>query len=171
MKRMSPLIEIRSRRIGQGYPVYVIAEMSANHGQSLAQAVKILEAAKQSGADAVKLQTYTPDTLTIDSVVSMIYTERLPRPGNGSQSLKRSQMVSGSTFFRHRLTILPLTFSRGWKCRRTRSRRLRWSTCRLSGTSVVPEKPPLCLQAWPPSPKSMRRCVLSKKQEASNWRC
>jgi len=62
-----PLIEIHGRRIETGYPVYVIAEMSGNHGQSFAHAVKIIEAAKQSGADAVKLQTYTPDTLTIDS--------------------------------------------------------------------------------------------------------
>jgi pseudaminic acid synthase len=67
MKPVSPLIEICNQRIAPGYPVYVIAEMSANHGQSFAQAVKILEAAKQSGADAVKLQTYTPDTITINS--------------------------------------------------------------------------------------------------------
>jgi len=61
------VIEIHGRRIESGYPVYVIAEMSANHGQSFAHAGKIIEAAKQSGADAVKLQTYTPDTITIDS--------------------------------------------------------------------------------------------------------
>ena len=67
MKPVSPLIEIRNQRIAPGHPVYVIAEMSANHRQSFAQAVKIIEAAKQSGADAVKLQTYTPDTITISS--------------------------------------------------------------------------------------------------------
>jgi predicted dehydrogenase len=66
-KPVLPVIEIHGRRIESGYPVYVIAEMSANHGQSFAHAGKIIEAAKQSGADAVKLQTYTPDTLTIDS--------------------------------------------------------------------------------------------------------
>jgi N-acetylneuraminate synthase len=63
---MRPIIEISGRRIGPGYPCYVIAEMSGNHGQSFDQAVKILKAAKETGADAVKLQTYTPDTLTID---------------------------------------------------------------------------------------------------------
>jgi pseudaminic acid synthase len=63
---MRPWIEIGGRRIGSDYPCYIIAEMSANHGQSFDQAVNILEAAKDAGADAVKLQTYTPDTLTID---------------------------------------------------------------------------------------------------------
>jgi sialic acid synthase SpsE len=59
-------MKIGDRQIGPGLPTYVIAEMSANHHQDFAQAVKIIEAAKEAGADAVKLQTYTPDTLTID---------------------------------------------------------------------------------------------------------
>ena len=63
---MTKSIAIGSRHIGSGEPVYIIAEMSANHSQNFDQAVKIIEAAKEAGADAVKLQTYTPDTMTID---------------------------------------------------------------------------------------------------------
>jgi len=63
---MSPFIEIDGRKIGPGEPVYIIAEISANHGQSFAQAVELIRAARSCGADAVKLQTYTPDTLTLD---------------------------------------------------------------------------------------------------------
>ena len=55
-----------SLSIGKAHPVYIIAEMSANHGQSYDEAVRIIRAAREAGADAVKLQTYTPDTLTID---------------------------------------------------------------------------------------------------------
>lgn len=58
-------ITINGRQIGEGKPVYVVAEMSANHSQDFDQAVRILKAAKEAGADAVKLQTYTPDTMTI----------------------------------------------------------------------------------------------------------
>ena len=50
----------------QDGPVFIIAEMSANHGQSFDRAVEIIKAAHVSGADAIKLQTYTPDTITID---------------------------------------------------------------------------------------------------------
>lgn len=53
-------------RIGADQPVYIIAEMSANHTGSLAQAKEIIHAAKESGADCIKIQTYTPDTITID---------------------------------------------------------------------------------------------------------
>jgi pseudaminic acid synthase len=59
--------KIGSRVVGPGHPVYVVAELSANHGQSFEQAVRIVEAASQAGADAIKLQTYTADTLTMKS--------------------------------------------------------------------------------------------------------
>jgi len=62
---MNPKITIANRPIGPGCPAYIIAEMSANHGQDFDQALMILEAAREAGADAVKLQTYTADTLTI----------------------------------------------------------------------------------------------------------
>jgi sialic acid synthase SpsE len=64
---MSAHITIGKRTIGGGHPVYVIAEVSANHHQDFDEAVKIIFAAKDAGADAVKLQTYSADTMTIDS--------------------------------------------------------------------------------------------------------
>jgi pseudaminic acid synthase len=63
---MDTVIEIAGRKIGRGYTAYLVAEMSANHQQSFDRAIEIIKAAKECGADAVKLQTYTPDTLTID---------------------------------------------------------------------------------------------------------
>jgi len=60
-------MHIGKRLIGEGHPVFIVAEISGNHNQSLARAKKLLEAACKTGVDAVKLQTYTPDTLTIDS--------------------------------------------------------------------------------------------------------
>lgn len=56
---------IGEHTIGHGNPVYVVAELSANHNQSFDKAVEIIRAAKDAGADAVKLQTYTADTITI----------------------------------------------------------------------------------------------------------
>jgi N-acetylneuraminate synthase len=64
---MNATIEIRGRRIGAGHPVYIVAEISANHHQRYEKAEQLIVAAKEAGADAVKLQTYTADTLTIDS--------------------------------------------------------------------------------------------------------
>lgn len=64
---MSRSIEINGRRIGTGSPTYIIAELSANHNQDFDQAVELFQAARKAGADAIKLQTYTPETLTIHS--------------------------------------------------------------------------------------------------------
>jgi pseudaminic acid synthase len=60
-------LQIGDRTIGGGAPTFIIAELSANHNQSFEQAIRILQAAKDAGADAVKLQTYTADTITLRS--------------------------------------------------------------------------------------------------------
>ena len=62
-----PSMRIGDALIGDGRPCYVVAEVSANHAHDLQRAMSIVRAAKAAGADAVKLQTYTPDTLTIDA--------------------------------------------------------------------------------------------------------
>jgi pseudaminic acid synthase len=60
-------LKIGARTVGAGESVYVIAEVSANHHQKFDEAVEIIRAAGNAGADAVKLQTYTPDTITMQS--------------------------------------------------------------------------------------------------------
>lgn len=62
-----PRIHIAERRIAADEPPYIIAELSANHNGELETALRIIEEAKKSGADAVKLQTYTADTITLNS--------------------------------------------------------------------------------------------------------
>jgi pseudaminic acid synthase len=62
----NPSITIAGRRISTEVQPYIIAEMSANHNGKIETAFKIIEAAKQAGADAVKLQTYRPDTITLN---------------------------------------------------------------------------------------------------------
>lgn len=59
-------IQIAGRPIGQGYPPYVIAELSANHNGKLDTALRIIEEAKKANADAIKLQTYKPETITLN---------------------------------------------------------------------------------------------------------
>ncbi len=61
-----PKIKIAGRPIGVAYPPYVIAELSANHNGRLDTALRIVEEAKKAGADAIKLQTYKPDTITLN---------------------------------------------------------------------------------------------------------
>ncbi|MBW1293896.1 pseudaminic acid synthase [Aquimarina litoralis] len=59
-------MKIGNRNIGENHPCFIIAELSANHNGSLEVAIETIRAAKRTGADAIKLQTYTPDTMTID---------------------------------------------------------------------------------------------------------
>lgn len=60
-------IQIAHRRVGAGHPPFIVAEMSGNHNQSLERALQIVEAAARAGAHALKLQTYTADTMTLDA--------------------------------------------------------------------------------------------------------
>ena len=60
------MVTIGNRKIGAGEMPFIIAEMSGNHNQSLERALEIVEAAAKTGAHALKIQTYTPDTMTLD---------------------------------------------------------------------------------------------------------
>lgn len=61
------IIEIDNIKIGEDQPPYIIAEISANHNGDIKNAIKLIDMAKDCGANAVKLQSYTPDTITLDS--------------------------------------------------------------------------------------------------------
>jgi len=61
------MFKVGRREIGKGRPVFIVAEVSGNHNGDIRRALKIIDAAADARADAIKLQTYTPDTMTIDS--------------------------------------------------------------------------------------------------------
>ena len=72
---MSTSITIGNRQVGQDHPPFITAEMSGNHNQSLDRALAIVEAAAKAGAHALKLQTYTADTMTLDIDEGEFYIE------------------------------------------------------------------------------------------------
>jgi pseudaminic acid synthase len=79
MKTMNT-ITIANREIGFGKPCFVVAELSGNHHGNYKEAVELVRAAKEAGADAVKLQTYTPDTITLNSRNKWFVVEGGDRP-------------------------------------------------------------------------------------------
>ena len=111
-------IKIKDRFIGVNYPCYIIAEMSANHAGSLEKAIELVYAAKESGADCIKIQTYTPDTMTINSEkeyfqikdgtwkgenLYRLYKKLILR-GSGKRSSKKRQKEQGLIFYLRLLT-------------------------------------------------------------------
>lgn len=72
---MEKEIKIGNKYIGAGYPCFIIAEMSGNHNMNYMRAEQIVRAAAEAGVDAVKLQTYTADTITLNSTQPCFYTE------------------------------------------------------------------------------------------------
>ncbi len=63
---MSKVMKIKDRKVGADQPCYIVAEISCNHEGNIDEAVRIIRASKEAGADAIKLQTYTADTMTRD---------------------------------------------------------------------------------------------------------
>lgn len=97
-------IRIQGRTIGDGHKPYIIAEMSANHNGKIENALKLITEAKKSGADAIKIQTYTPDTITLDSRLPDFMIESGLWAGQSLYELYKSAYTPWSwheTLFQH----------------------------------------------------------------------
>ncbi|MGE7836045.1 pseudaminic acid synthase [Viridibacillus arvi] len=81
---MKDFIEIKGRKIGKCYKPFIIAEMSGNHNQSLDRALKIVELAAEAGVDAIKIQTYTPETMTLDITTGEFFIADESNPWKGT---------------------------------------------------------------------------------------
>lgn len=90
---MNRTIKIGSTLIGRDSPPFIIAEMSGNHNQSLDRALEIVEAAKKAGVHALKLQTYTADTLTIDAGNKSFFIDDSNSPWKGQSLYKLYQQA------------------------------------------------------------------------------
>jgi|TARA_Y100000294_G_scaffold115859_1_gene107445 N-acetylneuraminate synthase len=90
---MKRTIKIGNMSMGLDYPPCIIAEMSGNHNQSLGRALEIVEAAKEAGVHALKLQTYTADTLTIDSENETFFISDSNSPWKGQSLYKLYQQA------------------------------------------------------------------------------
>lgn len=84
-------ININNRFIGDGCPAYIIAEISANHSGSIEKAKSLIKKSKEIGADAVKIQTYTADTLTIDCRGEFFVKNTGPWKGKSLYEIYRSE--------------------------------------------------------------------------------
>lgn len=91
-------MKIAGREIGYDHPPYIVAEISANHSGSLQQAYNLIEAAQWAGADAVKIQTYTPQELTTDPELTKLY-EKAQTPRDWHKSLFTHAHNCGITLF------------------------------------------------------------------------
>jgi pseudaminic acid synthase len=76
-------VTIGGRKIGPGHSPFIVAEMSGNHNRSLERALQIIEKAKKAGADAVKFQTYTADTMTLDLKTDEFFLSDMDNPWEG----------------------------------------------------------------------------------------
>lgn len=105
-------MEINGRIIGDGHPAYIIAEMSANHAGSLERALELIHVAKDAGADCVKIQTYTADTMTIDCHNEYFQIEKGTWEGENLYGLyqKPTRRGSGRNSFATRRQRWELTF-------------------------------------------------------------
>jgi N-acetylneuraminate synthase len=84
-------INISGKTIGEGEPPFVVAEMSGNHNQSLERALEIVETAAKAGVDALKIQTYTADTMTLDLEEGEFFIDDPKSPWSGSSLYKLYQ--------------------------------------------------------------------------------
>lgn len=89
---------IAGRRISPSQPPYIVAELSCNHNGSISKAFDLIDAAQGAGADAVKLQTYTPDELTTDASLRSLY-ERAQTPREWHRALFDRARMRGITIF------------------------------------------------------------------------
>jgi len=152
---MSNEISIAGRKIGPAHAPYVIAEMSANHNGNIETAFKIIEEAKKSGADAIKMQTYTPDTLTLKcdlpdfQITDGLWAGRTlydlyewaHTPWDWHKPLFDHARKLGITIFSSPFDSTAIDLLEDMNARLTRSHRLKRWTCRSSNTRPAQASP------------------------------